>query len=552
MASAHQSSHVYSVPPPPNLQLPSIKDLNFPYSRPPNQDDAPSQNGSIPPGHSRPPRHDNTWSRSTPSSAPAPNAQHPSSMSAPHESPKAQYPPQKPDATYMASGVPMSQQAGQGMAGSGSGAGAPRDAPSQNSGKRPRSGSVVSASPGRSHNTYPPPSSYSSQPPPPSFQQGPPVPIPPSHDGVHAPPGYTHPPPGYAYPPPHMVPRHYAVPPPPGVHQNPPVNSFPPPMPPEHWQHPPPPPQQGQHQYNGFPRTTALVPANVDARNAPSGDMEKANARQGTIQEVWRITAAHTSMQPSYDELQDMTYHATTVVRLLEDLQVAKENARVPLSNSEEQSRPPKRPWEDMSREEGTVQHDAPFPDHGGNAPGQPKSKYRKRSRATPPGKCHSCNIRETPEWRRGPDGARTLCNACGLHYAKLMRKRDKGADGKPTPIDMQTLRASTASARGSDPAEQSHSQSQQHQSSSAGPSSYEQKQPSSMSHHAAHPAGPYQLMPMMPPPPPPASHSDTGVPPPPWMTSSSSSGRGGYGADHQSYMRASHPPSHARASPPQ
>jgi hypothetical protein len=68
---------------------------------------------------------------------------------------------------------------------------------------------------------------------------------------------------------------------------------------------------------------------------------------------------------------------------------------------------------------------------------GQPKSKYRKRSvsliglliflradlssdfwsgqRATPPGKCHSCNIRETPEWRRGPDGARTLCNACGL-----------------------------------------------------------------------------------------------------------------------------------------
>ena len=35
--------------------------------------------------------------------------------------------------------------------------------------------------------------------------------------------------------------------------------------------------------------------------------------------------------------------------------------------------------------------------------------------RATPPGKCHSCNIRETPEWRRGPDGARTLCNACGL-----------------------------------------------------------------------------------------------------------------------------------------
>ncbi|EEB87005.1 hypothetical protein MPER_15845, partial [Moniliophthora perniciosa FA553] len=81
----------------------------------------------------------------------------------------------------------------------------------------------------------------------------------------------------------------------------------------------------------------------------------------------------------------------------------------------------------------------------------QPKSKYRKRSRATPPGRCHSCNIRETPEWRRGPDGARTLCNACGLHYAKLMRKQNKmnpGPNGEPPPaIDMEMLRASTRAA---------------------------------------------------------------------------------------------------------
>ncbi|KAL9559854.1 hypothetical protein MBANPS3_000234 [Mucor bainieri] len=40
-------------------------------------------------------------------------------------------------------------------------------------------------------------------------------------------------------------------------------------------------------------------------------------------------------------------------------------------------------------------------------------------------GRCHSCNISETPEWRRGPDGARTLCNACGLHYAKLAKKKN-------------------------------------------------------------------------------------------------------------------------------
>ncbi|KAF3491016.1 NsdD protein [Arthroderma uncinatum] len=50
-------------------------------------------------------------------------------------------------------------------------------------------------------------------------------------------------------------------------------------------------------------------------------------------------------------------------------------------------------------------------------------SLEKKRRKAAPPGRCHSCNRAETPEWRRGPDGARTLCNACGLHYAKLTRK---------------------------------------------------------------------------------------------------------------------------------
>ena len=44
-------------------------------------------------------------------------------------------------------------------------------------------------------------------------------------------------------------------------------------------------------------------------------------------------------------------------------------------------------------------------------------------SRRTAPAKsCHSCNRTETPEWRRGPDGARTLCNACGLCKFKMIR----------------------------------------------------------------------------------------------------------------------------------
>ncbi|KAF9090860.1 hypothetical protein BGX27_002137 [Mortierella sp. AM989] len=55
----------------------------------------------------------------------------------------------------------------------------------------------------------------------------------------------------------------------------------------------------------------------------------------------------------------------------------------------------------------------------------EPNQKYRKRAkRMHPPGRCLSCDSSDTPEWRRGPDGARTLCNACGLHYAKLMKRQ--------------------------------------------------------------------------------------------------------------------------------
>jgi len=61
----------------------------------------------------------------------------------------------------------------------------------------------------------------------------------------------------------------------------------------------------------------------------------------------------------------------------------------------------------------------------------------KRRGRAAPPGRCHSCNRVDTPEWRRGPDGARTLCNACGLHYAKLERKRQlEQRNIRPKPED--------------------------------------------------------------------------------------------------------------------
>lgn len=75
-----------------------------------------------------------------------------------------------------------------------------------------------------------------------------------------------------------------------------------------------------------------------------------------------------------------------------------------------------------------------------------------KLQRAAPPGRCHSCNRIDTPEWRRGPDGARTLCNACGLHYAKLERKRQLEARSlRPKPEERSWGGSSSSSSRGLD-----------------------------------------------------------------------------------------------------
>ncbi|PLW28816.1 hypothetical protein PCANC_25196 [Puccinia coronata f. sp. avenae] len=46
--------------------------------------------------------------------------------------------------------------------------------------------------------------------------------------------------------------------------------------------------------------------------------------------------------------------------------------------------------------------------------------QYRKK---TPPDACAVCNATSTPEWRKGPSGLRTLCNACGLTAGKLSFK---------------------------------------------------------------------------------------------------------------------------------
>lgn len=57
---------------------------------------------------------------------------------------------------------------------------------------------------------------------------------------------------------------------------------------------------------------------------------------------------------------------------------------------------------------------------------------------------CADCGTLDSPEWRKGPKGPKTLCNACGLRWAKKEKKRS-GDDGKPenSPISSMSVHQS-------------------------------------------------------------------------------------------------------------
>ncbi|KAF9040994.1 hypothetical protein BDZ89DRAFT_331012 [Hymenopellis radicata] len=444
------------------------------------------------------------------------------------------------------------------------------------------------------------------------------------------------------------VPNHISAPvavPPSSLHHHPPHtphhtqqihNHVPPPsnhlvhhQPPPHQQAPPPPPQpQSQpHQPQpqpAFPRTTALIPTQLDTRNSypPPVPNNNGDALVREIVEQCSILyhfaspqMAQSPVQPSPTELADMMNRANRVVRLLEDLRrqvyPEGERARSSASSVRDDHRPPKRPWEDMSKENGITDQteNSPYLDNykpppdsmsvsthpaqpiqsqpqqppetpvpastaeqdmelirskraattnaGVNGtPGQTKNKYRKRSRANPPGKCHSCNIRETPEWRRGPDGARTLCNACGLHYAKLMRKQERHHGANAPGIDMETLRAS-ARAADQDKVRAAANKQAAKRKAEVGDASPDQKPAAQPLPAQSHHQGSFQVMPppgtQHPPPPQPAQppppqqqmtpQSQPAVPPPPWAANGRAYAPEQMPSSSQSFIRTpSHP----------
>jgi len=53
---------------------------------------------------------------------------------------------------------------------------------------------------------------------------------------------------------------------------------------------------------------------------------------------------------------------------------------------------------------------------------------------------CTDCGTLDSPEWRKGPNGPKTLCNACGLRWAKKEKKRSgPSADGATSNVNSAT-----------------------------------------------------------------------------------------------------------------
>lgn len=71
-------------------------------------------------------------------------------------------------------------------------------------------------------------------------------------------------------------------------------------------------------------------------------------------------------------------------------------------------------------------------PVHHNHTPPPPQTPMRgggsTRPLVRPPGdvdKCRGCGTRESPEWRKGENGVKDLCNACGLKLARAVAKRE-------------------------------------------------------------------------------------------------------------------------------
>ncbi|KAF2656924.1 hypothetical protein K491DRAFT_596128 [Lophiostoma macrostomum CBS 122681] len=75
---------------------------------------------------------------------------------------------------------------------------------------------------------------------------------------------------------------------------------------------------------------------------------------------------------------------------------------------------------------------------------GRTSSDKKKKLKIADEYVCTDCGTLDSPEWRKGPNGPKTLCNACGLRWAKKEKKKQSQSQGHsgsshPAPLLMHT-----------------------------------------------------------------------------------------------------------------
>jgi len=96
------------------------------------------------------------------------------------------------------------------------------------------------------------------------------------------------------------------------------------------------------------------------------------------------------------------------------------EGAKAP-SDVPEDEKPP------IGSERGPRPEEGPSADDDDGGGDSKKKSQKREEKFAEPQECLTCHAKSSPEWRRGPFGPRTLCNACGLVYIKIMKRRAKG-----------------------------------------------------------------------------------------------------------------------------
>ncbi|KAH9940888.1 uncharacterized protein BXZ73DRAFT_88575 [Epithele typhae] len=310
---------------------------------------------------------------------------------------------------------------------------------------RPKSTHPARPPPRRPARPRAPPPSYQYSYPPSTYENGqyaqgssrPPPPPPPATRSPAPPPAAVqHPPPttSYSGPPPTYPPHsgyppqaYSALPPSQAQHSVPPPSQHPPPHQ-QHQQQPPPPQQAWSNEWSSHytpapsqaPYPPPPPPAAPSAAGGARPDLSPPTPNGDRRLTGDALIARVRQMVESYRliiDSQNMLYeppraappgHHDPFDRLLQAASLGAQMLSAAVAKCAEPPRAPPPAERGDSQDNGDGD--------GGRRQGQT---------------CLGCSATSTPEWRRGPMGPRTLCNACGLVYAKLIKKRNRDGPGR-------------------------------------------------------------------------------------------------------------------------